>query len=177
MMAEEEKKEETKEEPKEEKKEKKGNWFTKTWGNIKKGVSDSNRESNLEKEYCKDAKTFTVYTGSLLTKTFHGKVYEDGKSAEVYGEVEDDELPYSCVLCVEPENTDKELPKYFYVLGHKHEEANMVTLKIKEKVEDKEVENEYQRPLTILTLDPEMVEVKVIKVHDTYYLKKEEEKK
>lgn len=177
-MAEEEKKEEIKEENKpEEKKEKKGNWFSKTWGNIKKSVSDSNRESNLENEYRKTAKNFSIYTGGLLPTTKYGKINEEAKTAEIYGEVKEDEIPYSCILCVEPENKDKELPKYYYVLGHKHEESDVVTLKIKEKVDDKEVENEYQRPLTILSLDPEMIEVKVIKVKDTYYLKKEEEKK
>lgn len=172
-MAEEEKKEEQPEEGKEEKKEKKGNWFSKTWGNIKKNVSDSNRESKLENEYKNNALEFQIYEeGAFGSTTKYGKLLEDGK-AEIYGELKEDEIPYSSVLVIEPKDKDKELPKFFYIVGTSHAEENVVTLKIKEKDGDNEVENEYTRPLTILTLENDIKEVHVIKVHGKYILKKE----
>lgn len=173
-MAEEKKEEAQVEESKEEKKEKKGNWFSKTWGNIKKNVSDSNRESKLEEEYRKNAVDFKIYVeGEFGSSTKYGKLIDDSH-AEIYGELKEDEIPYSSVLVIEPKDKDKELPKFFYVVATSHSENDNVTLKIKEKTDDKEeVENEYARPLTILTLENDIKEVHVIKVHGKYILKKE----
>lgn len=173
-MAEEKKEEAQAEESKEEKKEKKGNWFSKTWGNIKKNVSDSNRESKLEEEYRKNAVDFKIYVeGEFGSSTKYGKLIDDSH-AEIYGELKEDEIPYSSVLVIEPKDKDKELPKFFYVVATSHGENDNVTLKIKEKTDDKEeVENEYTRPLTILTLENDIKEVHVIKVHGKYILRKE----
>ena len=68
------------------------------------------------------------------------------------------------------------MPKFFYVVSKKQDENDLVSLKIKEKENDKEVENEYKRPVTILTLDPEVQEVRVIRANKKYFLRKEETK-
>ena len=62
------------------------------------------------------------------------------------------------------------------MVSKKQDENDLVSLKIKEKENDKEVENEYKRPVTILTLDPEVQEVRVIRVNKKYFLRKEETK-
>ena len=55
-----------------------------------------------------------------------------------------------------------------------HAPAHCAT--VQDKIDDKEVENEYKRPITILALDPEVKEVRVIKVNKKYFLRKEETK-
>lgn len=180
-MAEEEKKEEAKaaeaEDKKDDKKEKKGNWFSKTWGKMKKSVADSNREGSLEKKYKENARQFSIYTGGFSSLTKWGKLDEEKLTAEIYGTLKDDkEIPFSSILVLEPKDKDKELPKFFYITGAKHEDSDKVSLTIKEKVDDKEVENTYERPLTILSLNKDVKEVNVIKVHDKYFLKLDEKK-
>lgn len=173
----EEKETETKEEKVEEKKEKKENGFSKFFHKVGKSISDASRDSKLESLYKEGANEYSIYLedasflSSSLTK--YGK-FIDETHVEIYGEVGEKEIPFSSVLVIEAKDKDKELPKYYYVVSAKHDENDFVTLKLKEKVDDKEVENEYKKPVSILTLDPEVKEVKVIKVRNTYFLRKEE---
>lgn len=155
--------------------EKKENGFSKFFHKVGKNISDANRENKLENKYREDASTFEIYSeGSFGSIVKYGKLIDD-THAEIYGELKEDEIPYSSVLVIEPKDKDKELPKFFYVLENAHAEENMVTLKLKEKDGDQEVENEYQRPLTILTLDSDIKEVHVVKVRGKYILCKEKE--
>ena len=161
------------------KKEKKDNWFKKTWGKMKTSIDNSARESNLEKKYRENADSFEIYTGNTAFNTSvtkYGKLDEEGLKAEIYGTLEKDEIPFSSILVVEPKDKDKDLPKFFYITAAKHDDADKVSLTITEKVDDKDVENTYERPLTILTLAKDVKEVKVIKVHDKYYQKLDEAK-
>lgn len=171
-MAEEEKIEQevVDEKPKEEKKQ---SGWSKFWHKVGKSISDASREAELETVYRKEANVLDIYMGGAFnTLTKYGKMIDE-THAEFYGLLgEEDKIPYSSVLAVNPK--EKGDPKLFYITEVKHEEKDTVTLKLKEKVDDKEVENEYIRPLTILTLDPNLREVKVIKVKDRYFLKKEE---
>lgn len=149
--------------------------FKKFFQNVGKNISDANRENKLESKYKEDASEFNIYSeGAFGCIVKYGKLVDD-THAEIYGELKEDEIPYSSVLVIEPKDKDKELPKFFYVLEAAHAEENVITLKIKEKVDDKEVENEYQRPLTILTLDADIKEVHVVKVHGKYILCKDKE--
>jgi hypothetical protein len=189
IMAEEEKKEEVKAEEKndgkaearpeekndgkaeakpEEKKEKKEGF----WSKLKKNISDSNREGNIESAYNKSHPEFELYTGNGLFdgKNVHGDLDEKNLTLTVFGKAD---FPYSTILVTIPANRDKELPKMFYVTGAVHSDKNNVSVTVKE--DDKDVV--YVRPSTVLTLATGVTEVKVIKVHDSYYLKKEEPKK
>ncbi|HBE98656.1 MAG TPA: hypothetical protein DDW18_01210 [Firmicutes bacterium] len=156
---------------------KKENGFTKFFQKVGKSISDANRESKLENAYTKDARKFSIYeddsTFGGISK--YGKILDE-THVELYGELKDNDIPFSSVLVIEPKDKDKELPKFFYVVAKKHDENDLVSLKIKEKEEEKEVENEYKRPVTILTLDPGVQEVQVIKVNKKYFLRKEESK-
>lgn len=152
-----------KEEKKEEKKE---NWFSKTFTKVKKGIEDTNREGKLENEYRKDAIELSIYTGGLLANTFYGKMREDN-TCEIYGILKEEDIPFSSVLEVEK---DKNKTLY-YITSMRHYDDDKVALSIHEKVNDQDVENKYERPITILSLNPDMKEVDVIKVHDKYYLK------
>ncbi len=176
-MAEEVKEVETKDEKKEEKKE---NGFKKFFKNIGKNISDSSRESKLEKTYEEGCDTtFEVFqegaTFGMGSGSKKGKLIDE-THLEIYGDVKKEDYPFSSILVIEPKDKDKELPKFFYVCEAKHEDSNNVTLKLTEKVDDKEVENEYTRPVSIITLDKDVKEVRVIKAHDKYFLRKEETK-
>lgn len=157
--------------------EKKENGFTKFFHKVGKNISDANRESKLESAYKENARQFSIYeeNATFGGSTKYGKIIDE-THVELYGELKDNQIPFSSVLVIEPQDKDKELPKFFYVVSEKQDENDVVTLKIKEKEDDKEVENEYKRPVTILTLDPEVKEVRVIKVNKKYFLRKEETK-
>lgn len=177
-MAEEENKEvEGKKEEKEEKKEKKGNAFSNFFKKVGKNISDANRESKIESAWKKldDVADFEIYTGAGLLngfKTVYGKFDEAKNEVLVYGEFKDEDIPFSAILSTVPKNADKELPKRFYVTALA---AEKVTVEIEEtdpNDDGKKVKNSYERPATRISLDPEVKEVEVIKVKDTYYLKK-----
>lgn len=157
--------------------EKKENGFTKFFHKVGKNISDANRESKLESAYTKNSRKFSIYEDDFafggISK--YGKILDE-THVELYGELKDNDIPFSSILVIEPEDKDKELPKFFYVVSKKQDENDLVSLKIKEKENDKEVENEYKRPVTILTLDPEVQEVRVIRVNKRYFLRKEETK-
>ncbi len=160
--------------------EKKENGFKKFFKNIGKNISDSSRESKLEKTYedttdiefevFQEGATFGMGSGSKKGKMI------DENHIEVYGDIKNSDYPFSSILVISPKDKDKELPKFFYVDEVKHEDSNMVTLKLTEKVDDKEVVNEYERPVSIISLDKDAKEVRVIKAHDKYFLRKEETK-
>jgi|GEM_PF-1692705 len=178
MAEEAEKKEEgTKaEEKKEEEKPKKQNWFSKTWNKMKTDISDSNRESKIESAYKKEAgvKELTAYTGlsSFSAKTLYGKLDVEGSKAVVFGELSDEEVPFSSVLSTNPENPDKELPKRFYIVGKKPVDLSVTIEETDPNDDKKTVNNTYVRKGTELELDPAVEEVEVIKVKETYYRKK-----
>ena len=157
--------------------EKKENGFSKFFHKVGKNISDANRESKLESTYKENARSFSIYeeNATFGASTKYGKIIDE-THVELYGELKDNQIPFSSILVIEPQDKDKELPKFFYVISEKQDENDVVTLKIKEKENDKEVENEYKRPVTILTLDPEVKEVRVIKVNKKYFLRKEETK-
>lgn len=177
-MAEEEKKEETKveEEKKDEgKKEKKPNWFSKTWGNIKKNVSDANRDSKIEDAFraMDGVEDLVIYTSDSAfgSKSYHGKIDDEKKEVLIFGDVTDEDVPYSSVLSTEVKDPDHELPRRFYVF-EKRTESMDFTIEEKDD-DDKVVKNTYPHNMTVLALDPNVEEVKVVKVKNTYYKKKE----
>lgn len=180
-MAEEVKEVEVVDEKKDDKKEeKKENGFKKFFKNIGKNISDSSRESKLEKLYNDKAElTFEVFKEGAAFGMGSGNIkgkFIDETHIEIYGDAKKEDYPYSAILVIEPKDKDKELPKFYYITNVKHEEKDTVTLKLTEKVDDKEVENEYTRPVSILTLDSSVKEVRVIKAHDKYFLKLDETK-
>lgn len=164
----------------EKKDEKKENGFKKFFKNIGKNISDSSREAKLEKHYDDKAEiTFEIFkegaTFGMGSGNIKGKLIDENH-IEIYGEAKKEDYPFSSVLVVEPKDKDKELPKFYYVTDVKHEEKDVVTLKLVEKIDDKEVENEYTRPVSIISLDSSVKEVRVIKAHDKYFLRLEETK-
>ncbi len=165
-MAEEEKKEEAQEEKKEEKK--KEGWWAKT----KKSFSDSNRESKIQSAWEKAHDMVEIYTGNegMLSsaKTFYGEIDEENNRIHVWGKVE--EVPYSSVLVKWPKDSDKELPKYWYVIEIIDDDST----KCKATITEDEKEVEYEREGSVIVLDPNVREVPVIKVKNTYFLKLDE---
>lgn len=136
--------------------EKKEGFFSK----FKKSINDSARESSIEAEFQRENETCTVYTGSGLfdSKEVYGKMDENAMTMTIYGKFD---FPYSSILL--------RGAKAYYIISCKHDETDTVEVTIKED----EKSNTYTRQATILSLDPEVKEVKVIKVKDTFYLKKD----
>ncbi len=158
----------------EKKEEKKENGFSKFFKKIGKSISDSNREDKLLKTYRErdNVQEFTIYTEESLfaIRTYYGTIDEGKKEITIYGEIKEEDVPYSSILSTVTDS-DKELPRRFYLLGRRTEN---VDVEIEEKDEnDNAVKNTYTRPVTVFTVDPDMKEVKVIKVKNTYYLKHE----
>ena len=170
----EEKKEEAESKP-EEKKDKKENGFTKFFKKRGKSISDSNREAKLETAWkqTEGVREFTLYVGNgaFNTHTYYGKLDEEKKEALVYGKFNESDFPaYGCILSTIPADRDKELPKRFYVA--KIDNTQMVKVTIEENGENNQkMSNTYERSATLLTLDPSIREVEVIKAGNTYYEK------
>lgn len=176
-MAEEEKKEQEGEK----KEKKKGNGFTNFFKKVGKSISDSNRESKIESTFRKEegVKEYEIYTGNGLlagSKSVYGKFDADKNEVVVFGEIKEEDVPYSSVLSTIPENPDKELPKRYYVIGLKPETVDVEIEEDDPNDSDKKVKNTYNRPATRISLDPNVVEVDVIKVKDTYYVKQKKAK-
>lgn len=169
----EEKKEEAVEAKSEEKKEKKENGFSKFFKKRGKSISDSNRESKLEAAWKETSgvQEFTLYvgTGAFNTHSYYGKLDEEKNEALVYGKFNESDFPaYGCILSTIPADRDKELPKRFYVA--KIDNNKTVSVSIEEKGDKEEkVTNTYERSATLLSLDPSIREVQVIKVGNSYY--------
>ncbi len=178
MSMEEEKKEavvKQEEKKEEEKSTKKGNSFTKFFHKRGKSISDSNRESKIENAYKQSTgvQEFLLYVGNGVfnSHSYFGKINEETKEALVYGKFnESDFPPYGCILSTIPADRDKELPRRFYVT--KSDNTKRVSVTIRENNgEGEKAEKTYERPATLLTLDPALKEVEVIKVGNTYYEK------
>ena len=153
--------------------EKKENGFTSFFKKVGKDISNAAKESKLESTYNSEHDSLSIYVDGILgCLSKHGKIIDE-THAEIYGELKKDEVPFSSILVFEP--SDKKVaPEMYYITATSHTDDDMTTIKIKEKDGDKEVENEYKRPITILTLDKNIKEVNVIKVHNKYILKKEQ---
>ena len=158
-----------------EKKEKKENGFSKFFKKIGKNISDSQRESNIEHAFRdrKDVKEYNIYTDDsalFSTHSYYGILDEEKNQITVYGEIKETDVPYSSILSTIVEDADKELPKRYYIFGLT---PSTIDVEIEEKDDkDNVVKNTYNRPTTILTLDPNVEEVKVVKVKNTYFVKK-----
>ena len=156
--------------------EKKENGFSKFFKKIGKSISDSTREDKLSRAFRNKAhvQDFTIYTddSSLLSLKEYFGILDDGKKeVTLYGDINDNDVPYSSILSTKTENSN-ELPRRFYLLERRVEN---IDIELEEKDEnDNVVKNTYSRPVTIFTIDGDLKEVKVIKVKNTYYLKQEQ---
>ena len=156
--------------------EKKENGFSKFFKKIGKSIADSTREDKLSRAFRNKAhvQDFTIYTddSSLLSLKEYFGILDDGKKeVTLYGDINDNDVPYSSILSTKPES-DNELPRRFYLLERRVEN---IDIELEEKDEnDNVVKNTYSRPVTIFTVDGDLKEVKVIKVKNTYYLKQEQ---
>ena len=155
-MSDEEKKElevkdeesESKEEDKKE--EKKENAFSRFWNKTKKSINDSILEGKIEGAYEKDLPTYKVFEkDALLSNNIKGKL--DGDKLVVFGEVK---FKLFSVVLDDKENA-------FYL-------TNLEPTNVKSTVEGVE----YERVGTILTLDKNVEEVKVVKAGKRYFLYK-----
>ena len=156
--------------------EKKENGFSKFFKKIGKSISDSTREDKLSRAFRNKAhvQDFTIYTddSSLLSLKEYFGILDDGKKeVTLYGDINDNDVPYSSILSTKTENSN-ELPRRFYLLERRVEN---IDIELEEKDEnDNVVKNTYSRPVTIFTIDGDLKEIKVIKVKNTYYLKQEQ---
>lgn len=156
--------------------EKKENGFSKFFKKIGKSISDSARDDKLSRAFRNKAhvQDFTIYTddSSLLSLKEYFGILDDGKKeVTLYGDINDNDVPYSSILSTKTES-DNELPRRFYLLERRVEN---IDIELEEKDEnDNVVKNTYSRPVTIFTVDGDLKEVKVIKVKNTYYLKQEQ---
>mgnify|MGYP006330605759 FL=1 len=156
--------------------EKKENGFSKFFKKIGKSISDSTREDKLSRAFRNKAhvQDFTIYTddSSLLSLKEYFGILDDGKKeVTLYGDINDNDVPYSSILSTKTESSN-ELPRRLYLLERRVEN---IDIELEEKDEnDNVVKNTYSRPVTIFTIDGDLKEVKVIKVKNTYYLKQEQ---
>lgn len=156
--------------------EKKENGFSKFFKKIGKSISDCTREDKLSRAFRNKAhvQDFTIYTddSSLLSLKEYFGILDDGKKeVTLYGDINDNDVPYSSILSTKTES-DNELPRRFYLLERRVEN---IDIELEEKDEnDNVVKNTYSSPVTIFTVDGDLKEVKVIKVKNTYYLKQEQ---
>lgn len=142
-----------KKEATEEAEEKKPNAFSKFWNKTKQAVNDSMLESKIENEFRKANDEFVIYEyEKLLSKSSAGYFdNNDGEDAAVlFGKLE---IPSNSVIL------HKEKDTAYYALS----------------TEEVEVEIEldgtkYKRPATRVHLNPNVVEVKVIKANNKYYI-------
>ncbi|MFA6829865.1 MAG: hypothetical protein WCR67_04105 [Bacilli bacterium] len=141
------------------------------WSGIKKSFSDTNREAKIQSSWDKNHDEVEIYEGCGLfnLQSFMGEINKENMTVTILGEID---IPYSSVLVKRPKNTNTELPEFYYVIKCQSSSDTMVKVKITE--DDKEVE--YERQATILTLDKNIHEIKVVKVKDTYFPLKEEVK-
>ncbi len=138
-----------KEVEKKDEEEKKPNAFSKFWNKTKQAVNDSLLESKIENEFRKKNDEFIIYEyEKLLPKSTAG--YLEDKAVVLFGKIE---VPSDSVI------VHKEKDTAYYVIST---EETTVT----GKVEDEE----YTRDATRVLLNPDVVEVKVIKANNKYYI-------
>ena len=107
----------------------------------------------------------------MSLKEYFGILDDGKKEVTLYGDINDNDVPYSSILSTKTESSN-ELPRRFYLLERRVEN---IDIELEEKDEnDNVVKNTYSRPVTIFTIDGDLKEVKVIKVKNTYYLKQEQ---
>lgn len=131
--------------------EKKDNAFKKFWNKTKQSVNDAVLESKIESNYNKNHKEYTIYSyDELFNKSVYGEIVND--ELLFFGEVQ--VKPYSVVI----EDSSKDA--YYVVEVHS---ANVKSI----------VDGvEYERPGTLLKLDKNVTEVKVVKAGKRYFLYK-----
>ena len=100
--------------------EKKENGFSKFFKKIGKSISDSTREDKLSRAFRNKAhvQDFTIYTddSSLLSLKEYFGILDDGKKeVTLYGDINDNDVPYSSILSTKTESSN-ELPRRFYLL-------------------------------------------------------------
>lgn len=129
----------------------KDNAFKRFWKKTKQSVNDAVLESKIESNYNKEHKAYTIYMyNETFSKSIHGELIDN--TLTFFGEIA--VKPYSVVIY----DATKEA---FYVT-----ECHATTVKsIVDGVE-------YERPGTVITLDRDVTEVKVIKAGKKYYLYK-----
>ena len=129
--------------------EKKPNTFSKLWNKTKQAVNDSMLESKIENEFRKANDEFVIYEyEKLLSKTASG--YLDNESVVLFGKLT---IPSDSVI------VHKETDSAYYVTS-----TEEVTVSVT-------VEGEkYTRDATRVLLNPDVVEVKVIKAGSKYYI-------
>ena len=138
-----------KEVEKKDEEEKKPNAFSKFWNKTKQAVNDSMLESKIENEFRKKNDEFIIYEyEKLLPKSTAG--YLEDKAVVLFGKIE---VPSDSVI------VHKEKDTAYYVIST---EETTVTVKVEDE--------EYTRDATRVLLNPDVVEVKVIKANNKYYI-------
>lgn len=127
------------------------NAFKRFWKKTKQSVNDAVLENKIESNYNKEHKAFTLYMyNETFSKSIHGEIMND--TLVFFGEIP--VKPYSVVV------NDITKEAYYVIDCH--------TTTVKSIVDAVE----YERVGTILTIDKNVCEVKVIKAGKKYYLYK-----
>lgn len=135
--------------------EKKENAFSRFWKKTKQSVNDSIFESKLRSAYEKAHRAYTIYTkGELIPFSCSGEI-TDGRLT-VFGKA----TPKAGAVVIAD---DKEKTAY-YVTAY---EPTTVTATLEGE--------DYEREGTIISLDPNVEEVNVVKAGGRYFLYKGEE--
>ena len=120
--------------------EKKENGFSKLFKKIGKSITDSTREDKLSRAFRNKAhvQDFTIYTddSSLLSLKEYFGILDDGKKeVTLYGDINDNDVPYSSILSTKTESSN-ELPRRFYLLERRVEN---IDIELEEKDENDNV--------------------------------------
>lgn len=134
------------------------------WSKFKNSIKESQKESKLEDAYRKNHDEYTLYSGVEIfnAKAVYGELNES--TFTLYGK---HELKVGDVIELKSEDTSKELDRFYLVLSFDNTLKDKV--KIKEEVDEKEVENEYEVDVTKVEVK-KAKEVKVTKAGDKYFL-------
>ena len=128
--------------------EKKPNAFSKFWNKTKQAVNDSMLESKIENEFRKANDEFVIYEyDKLLAKSASG--YLDNKAVVLFGKLT---VPSDSVIVHEEDDTA------YYVISTEETTVKITVDGV-----------EYERDATRVLLNPDVVEVKVIKANNKYY--------
>ena len=129
--------------------EKKPNAFSKFWNKTKQAVNDSMLEAKIETEFRKTNDEFVIYEyEKLLAKTTTG--YLDGDSCVLFGKIT---VPSDSVII------HSETDTAYYVISTEETTVDVT-------VDD----TKYTRDATRVLLNPDVVEVKVIKANNKYFI-------
>ncbi len=129
--------------------EKKPNAFSKFWNKTKQAVNDSMLEAKIESEFRKTNDEFVIYEyEKLLAKTTAG--YLDGNACVLFGKIT---VPSDSVII------HSETDTAYYVISTEETTVDVT-------VDD----TKYTRDATRVLLNPDVVEVKVIKANNKYFI-------